>query len=686
MSWTQPGGAGHWIQHYIVTYWPVSHMRSNCPLAGGSQKEFTVPSKCINATLEKLHPYTVYAVTIRAVTRTDSGLLDPDRLHTNASFSTYPAAPSSWPTNLRHSLSMPGVDVLSWSGIPCHDVNAESVSYYLELDSPDPRKIEQSEWNTTYEFNMCVDLAHFTTYRARLFAQNLRGRSLGFASIDFTTSASAPPKPTELLGFNATESSITLSWKAPYPSHGVMETYKIKFWGERNLDRHTEMDISEEDFQRSNCSLENPCYTIENLRPGTTYTFAVKAKNRGTSYSDYSAKIEIATKELEPPQEIRCTKRAEHDLTINWSLPDTVNGKSAIYVVKYTAVNCSDRSLTKIGSEASIMIEDRSVKETQLTGLSPGCTYMVCVQISVADSYSKPSCANFSTKLSVLLLDQAPIVNGLHGSTVSVTLSPVDTEKILLTAYYLIVVRGERKFELPVSLLNYSAAEDAGLGYYVAATFAPSEMNDQLQYVIGTGDAVGGFENKPLKKNTHYRFALVAESNLTDETWYGYGLTSSILVGESVLTRRGVAGEFFMGAGTSDWFFIGAISFAIIFLILFAIPIACYCRRKKRGREKSESPSAGMSKEHSTTLLEFAEHSDARQPCEKISEEDDRGISTATTSFACTPHLTETLPQIHLLEHIAETQEHSSLQEECTGFDDGSHPSISADDKHESEC
>ncbi|KAK8776983.1 hypothetical protein V5799_029672 [Amblyomma americanum] len=114
-------------------------------------------------------------------------------------------------------------------------------------------------------------------------------------------------------------------------------------------------------------------------------------------------------------------------------------------------------------------------------------------------------------------------------NTVNVSLTAVEFQEGPLTAYYLLVVKKAHEVVAPIRLLNFSSAEDTGLGYYVAARFTPDEVGSRLRFVVGAGDVVGGFENPPLEAGAPYSFGFVAESNFLGDAIYGYRLTTPVI-------------------------------------------------------------------------------------------------------------------------------------------------------------
>ncbi|KAH9366952.1 hypothetical protein HPB48_002467 [Haemaphysalis longicornis] len=120
------------------------------------------------------------------------------------------------------------------------------------------------------------DLMPFTMYQARVFAQNNVGRSPQFASIVFTTPPAPPPEPTDLLTFWLTTSSVLVSWNAPYPPHGVLDHYELKFWSQADPEMVSRMNFSPEECQRKRALVPRHCITVKELDANISYRFSVK--------------------------------------------------------------------------------------------------------------------------------------------------------------------------------------------------------------------------------------------------------------------------------------------------------------------------------------------------------------------------------------------------------------------------
>ncbi|KAH7970699.1 hypothetical protein HPB49_014396 [Dermacentor silvarum] len=242
-------------------------------------------------------------------------------------------APDGPPRDLRHSTSAAFLEVLTWSEVACDLANGEIRSYYLKLHSGDPWEMETHEHNATSTVHTFVNLAPFTRYAAKVFAQNDAGRSPYFASVNFTTAPFPPPQPTDLLASHLTQDSVRVSWNAPYPPHGVLDNYRLLFWSGNDKSKATEITIVHEECRRRRRFVARHCYTVKGLEPRSVYRFSVRAANKGTSYSPYSAELVTKTKDSVP-----VIKRAPgvdavdgNTVTLNLTPVDFHNGPLTAY-------------------------------------------------------------------------------------------------------------------------------------------------------------------------------------------------------------------------------------------------------------------------------------------------------------------------------------------------------------------
>ncbi|KAH8035890.1 hypothetical protein HPB51_010642 [Rhipicephalus microplus] len=216
----------------------------------------------------------------------------------------------------------------------------------------------------------------------------------------------------------------------------------------------------------------------------------------------------------------------------------------------------------------SVSLNSSDSREFYLGGLFPGSTYLICVEAATSAGFGNAICENFSTKASVPEVQIGPQVGAVVHNEVSITLYPVNFVKGPITSYYVLVLREGEVITRPVRLVNYTTSQDMGLGYYVAACLTPGQLEQPMDFVVGSGSLIGGFENPPLSEATTYWFGLLVESNFSGDVLQGYSLTAAVTVN---------GGSDSAGVGV----IIGA-SLVIICLIGAAMATMSYCIRKRR--------------------------------------------------------------------------------------------------------
>ncbi|KAL1486016.1 hypothetical protein MTO96_031574 [Rhipicephalus appendiculatus] len=289
VSWTQPKPSSETLTSHRVIYQPLGSLQKNCPITDSKADELVVPAGKSSVTIKGLRPYTSYNVSVLAVSGSTKEPLLTDI------FSTKEAAPDGPPRALRHSGSATSFEQLTWSDVACELANGQTRSYYLNLHSHDPWETEVHEHNTASTVYKFAHLAPFTRYTAKVFAQNGAGRSRYFASVNFTTASIPPPQPADLLASHVTQSSVRVSWNAPYPPHGVLDHYRLRFWRGNDTAKATEITVAHDECPRRRRFIARNCFTVKGLERSSVYHFSVRAKNKGSSFSPYSMQLVVKT-------------------------------------------------------------------------------------------------------------------------------------------------------------------------------------------------------------------------------------------------------------------------------------------------------------------------------------------------------------------------------------------------------
>ncbi|XP_040072966.1 phosphatidylinositol phosphatase PTPRQ [Ixodes scapularis] len=572
-TWLAPATPNGRIRDYGVVYRPLRPVIP-CRVIEQAETKLIVPMSSQRVNLEKLRPYTVYIISVHAVT-----VKPGPEFSTN--FTTEQDVPEGTPTALNYSKKTVDKYEIFWGPVPCELANGVVRHYYLELDSADPWESRLVN-HTTGDMRLVFwNLLPYTRYRAEVFAENDAGRSQVAAELNFTTSPAAPPPPSNLTADQLSRTNLSLSWRPPYPPQGVLERYQIKFRTNALRSNSTLLNVDQYQCSSENSDLERHCFTVSNLLPVTIYRFSVRAFNRGTTHGPYSDELEIETGETVPdaPGSVRCVRREENSLKIQWDEPHRTNGILKHYRVNVSLTHSFSSSVNASTRPRAVVLEDLTTREYNLSDLYPGTTYRVCVQASTSAGFGDAVCDLFSTRAADPVVPMEPRVNGIVNSTINITLNSVDFVKGPITAYYVFVVRGSQDVKGPVVPVNFSDAQEMQLGYYTAAKFSHKEVRELSDFVLGAGNVVGGFENPPLNDATPYRIGLLVASNFSGEVRYGYRLSEPVVVGETDETSEiGIV--------------LAAVLALLVLLALMSAALTCFCIRRRSGPDSQRKKSA----------------------------------------------------------------------------------------------
>jgi len=218
--------------------------------------------------------------------------------------------------------------------------------------------------------------------------------------------AQKPGRVRQLSFSDITTDSITASWKIPAdsgdsPLAGFRVAYTIK---------------DQNDWKKSSW-ITSRSYQFVNLQAGTTYSFAVQAKNQNGKLSSWRIGEETTSPVSNPsiPRNLNLDNAESMVLSINWNLPSD-NGGSVVNRCrvrhKNTSADSTDYVFTAWMAATSYMIMD----------LSPNTDYHVGVQCRNKDGLKSPWLTEmFSTIIDAPSLpkDLAPTARDYDSITIS---------------------------------------------------------------------------------------------------------------------------------------------------------------------------------------------------------------------------------------------------------------------------
>ncbi|KAL1484276.1 hypothetical protein MTO96_032668, partial [Rhipicephalus appendiculatus] len=81
----------------------------------------------------------------------------------------------------------------------------------------------------------------------------------------------------------------------PYPPHGVLDHYRLRFWRGNDTAKATEITVAHDECPRRRRFIARHCFTVKGLERSSVYHFSVRAKNKGSSFSPYSMQLVVKT-------------------------------------------------------------------------------------------------------------------------------------------------------------------------------------------------------------------------------------------------------------------------------------------------------------------------------------------------------------------------------------------------------
>lgn len=259
-------------------------------------------------------------------------------------------------------------------------------TYYIRLECKgkmlDPIELDHKYRQDGFLEYELTGLILDTDYQARLYSVVCKLPSLK-NQITFDTKG-RPMPPTKIYQDEQmrTEDSITLRWTAAKgPEHHFVIKYK------RSKRQNSEWVNSKK--------VSSIWYTIDGLRPGTSYTIIVYAENT-VGRSEESEPLFVKTRALKPvpPQQFKCTSSTENEVHLSWKPSKKLKNQQFLLTV-YN--NSGDG--TKHEQETRIEYNGEQTMTHTVSQLNPGCKYQIEIFTSAGNVLSESSkIVNVETK------------------------------------------------------------------------------------------------------------------------------------------------------------------------------------------------------------------------------------------------------------------------------------------------
>ncbi|TKR65207.1 hypothetical protein L596_025641 [Steinernema carpocapsae] len=336
VTWKPPKEPNGVITGYTVTY----KLKSIGECGDRSASPKTITTQDPKISLDGLLPDSTYEISVVAHT-TQAG---PQSKIVTAT--TEEALPTGAPQQSRvSSVTSTRADV-SWKEIDCELRNGKITGYVYEL-------VSESEWAenktaTVSSHRVSLDrLVPFTQYRIRVKGVNSKGEGPFSEYVDFLTLPDAPTPPTDLVEEQSFPHAIEISFKPPSPPNGILDSYKIRYTPEGQLN-FKEIRVIAEELECSDVAkrLERLCYRLANLDPEQEYEIQVAAHTDRGQWSDWSEKLNAKTQQQNIPvleRELQVDAVRSTSITVKWEGLEPEQAKHVVgYILEYKSENEKD--------------------------------------------------------------------------------------------------------------------------------------------------------------------------------------------------------------------------------------------------------------------------------------------------------------------------------------------------------
>ena len=158
-----------------------------------------------------------------------------------------------------------------------------------------------------------------------------------------------------------------------------------------------------------------------------------------------------------------------------------------------------------------------------------------------------------------------------------VELNPVEARGGPITAYQLIVLDASlhRSFQ-PTKFINYNAAAEAGLPYWVAAQLRPDQL--EKTFLVGDNKLYGGFWNHKLPLGRKWKVGLAVISKLNGKTKRSYSGDQSFTMDRKAVSETELVAENAEGSPSSVVVGLTVATVLAAVLLLGAVAVFVYLR------------------------------------------------------------------------------------------------------------
>ncbi|XP_067128700.1 phosphatidylinositol phosphatase PTPRQ-like isoform X2 [Centruroides vittatus] len=529
LNWDKPIKENGIIVKYIVRYRQVNWLHP-CTSVNTSVLTKDVDAKETSIVINT-YPNSKYSISVSAVTIKEGE-------ETSINVITKESVPGGPPQNLKLFNIGNNRAGMQWDPPLCSLSYGNIIEYQYVLDSKDPWDKKKRSGKTVQVYEYVSDLVPFTVYTARVYAGTKIGFSSSSAEINFTTESDKPPAPTNFTIYLSTESILSMSWIPPYPPYGVLLKYVIEYCsleGSSCRSRKTQKSVNSNEVKcLDDIRKSRHCYTLTDLTGNQKYKIEITAYNERIYAGSETVTTSGETKEFvpDPPKESEIANITEHSVDIIWSLPVRSNGELTGYRINITAAESFNNSI--VGSTQE-KLTNPDPRNCTFINLHPATKYNGTIEASTKIGYGKPLYFQFTTKVSVPVIDVEPTVTNVTDTTVVILIKPIHFIGGPVSAYFVMVEKQNKRKKRVVEekkLLSYNESRED----YVAAKFYPNEISSTgTDFTVGDGKHYNGYYNAPLTTGEKYKIGLAVLSEFNGEERLGYKYLTEAVTGLSFI-------------------------------------------------------------------------------------------------------------------------------------------------------
>uniref|UniRef100_F7AJJ9 protein-tyrosine-phosphatase n=1 Tax=Ciona intestinalis TaxID=7719 RepID=F7AJJ9_CIOIN len=278
---------------------------------------------------------------------------------------------------------------------------------------------------------------------------------------------------------------------------------------------------------------QTPSASILDLRTFTRYAIKVSLVTSGGSIDtgDYIMRTGEGAPSEVPPQSFVTTFINETSIALKWAEPTPPNGEIIGYEVSYRGTRSFDPTF-QAQNDNGLIQEGGDKRGLVLTGLHPGTRFAISIRAHTKAGVSNGTEIIASTDISAPTMPRYP--NPFDSSnktitptTIEITLKPADANGAPITNYYIIIedvtpkpkskTNGDEPNACLSQPITFEEAQRTNRSSYAGARFAPSEVTQDMKFMVGGSSDTNGFTNPPLDPNKDYKIYVRAESNVGGE-------------------------------------------------------------------------------------------------------------------------------------------------------------------------